>query len=240
MSCLSLLLRQLLYFSVFPIFRQLEWFYKPSKNCQYQNFSHCLQTGLSFVRNCGKIIILLYSLLSWLYKYYFCHICHGLLLGTHVEFNQSDFQSQWPFLSPSFQSTTHSLYFFLPIFLQYGLQNTLIDFMLLNVCGKTYSDWMGISYGRHWSFELICLSTFNNITNLFLSHFISKDFLFTFRTLLKILVCAEICTNHCDVLIQSSEQTLLNGNTTVPVIFWGDFYFNPSANCFWYYIMFIW
>lgn len=234
MICLNLLLRQLLYFSVFPIFRQVEWLYKPSKNCKYQNFNHCLQIGLSFVWNCGKMIILLYPLLSWLYKYYLCYFCHGLLLGAHVElFNQSEFQCQGPFLSPSFPEHNPLPLLISFQFLHYRVQSTLIGFILLNVWWKTSFNWMGTSYGRHWSFELICLSTFNNIANL-----------------LNLILCLLLghCWKHKFVLRpapitelawSSPLNRLLNGNTTVLATFWGDFICNPSANCFWYCIVFI-
>lgn len=76
--CLSLLLRQLLHFSVFPILRQLEWFYKPSKIFSiselqplssnwiffclklWQNYHFALFTFLIVIQ------ILLLSFLSWL------------------------------------------------------------------------------------------------------------------------------------------------------------------------------
>lgn len=223
MSSLSLLLRQLLYFSVLFFSCQEAWviFHTLLKKIKYQNFSHCLQTGFLLVWNCGTIIILLYSLFPWLYKYYFCL---GILLGAYAElFSQLDFQSHWPFLSfcfPEYDSLPP-----LPPshFFQYGLQSTFIGFMLLGVHGKAYFDWMGTAYESHWSFWMIYLSTFNNVANLFYL-ILSAIILYLFLG---------HCWKHWLVLrtvwitglswSSPLKRLFYNGNTPVPATFWGGF-----------------
>lgn len=67
---------------------------------------------------------------------------------------------------PAFQSTTYSLYFFLLTCFALRSAKHPHGFYAFK-CVWKYFDWMGTSHGSHWSCELICLSIFTNIVNLF-------------------------------------------------------------------------
>lgn len=214
MSSLSLLLRQLLYFSVLFFSCQSAWaiFHTLSKNIN--------------IRTSSTVFRLDFPLSGTVAKSSFCsiHFSHGYKNTLFVNFvmsycwelllnrSASDFQSHWAFLSFCFPRYSPPPSTFFSPFFGYGLQSIYVDFMLLIVCGKTYFDWMG-TY----------LSPFNSVANPF--------YLILSAIILRLLL------GHCwkywlmlrtvpvTGLSWSSplKRLFYNGNSPVPATFWGGF-----------------
>lgn len=105
---------------VFPIFRQLEWFYKPSKSLSFfiseilpqsSNRDFILSETEAKLSFCSIHFSHGYTNITFVIFVMTCCWVFMWSCSTSLTFRVSDLS--WV---PPFQSTTHSLYFFLPIF----------------------------------------------------------------------------------------------------------------------------